>query len=320
MERRAPLSYGQFPPGFRFHPTDEELIIHYLGKKVNDSLPPSSCIIADVDLYKFNPWELPEKAFFGEGEWFFFSPRDRKYPNGVRPNRSAGSGYWKATGIDKPILGACGVQCIGVKKALVFYKGRPPKGSKSEWVMHEYRLLDSMAPNQSQKQKGSMRLDDWVLCRVRRRGGPLSADEQKPEIWTPIPAILCKPYHEHERKKRQVPEVKLGGNVSEVSSCYSMGYLRPGNSEEADSTDEVSDLAGGGGRGIAHSGAQQLHVDGEDQLISTTFESSNRGMSFGTMDEQILLQQGKSFQFSAGGRLSMAESDTDDQGYLEFLI
>lgn len=78
---------------------------------------------------------------YGEQEWYFFSPRDRKYPNGIRPNRAAGSGYWKATGTDKPIHDpATGGEPVGVKKALVFYKGRPPKGSKTSWIMHEYRL------------------------------------------------------------------------------------------------------------------------------------------------------------------------------------
>jgi hypothetical protein len=83
------------------------------------------------------------KAVFGEAEWYFFSPRDRKYPNGVRPNRAAGSGYWKATGTDKPItLSSSGM--IGVKKALVFYRGRPPKGVKTSWIMHEYRLAEAL--------------------------------------------------------------------------------------------------------------------------------------------------------------------------------
>ncbi|KAF8395203.1 hypothetical protein HHK36_019146 [Tetracentron sinense] len=109
-----------------------------------------------------------EKALFGEDEWYFFTPRDRKYPNGARPNRAAASGYWKATGTDKPILTSWGSQSIGVKKALVFYKGRPPKGNKSDWIMNEYRLPDKMI--QPSKFKGSMRLDDWVLCRVRKKG------------------------------------------------------------------------------------------------------------------------------------------------------
>ncbi len=101
------------------------------------------------------------KAIFGEREWYFFSPRDRKYPNGARPNRAAASGYWKATGTDKPIYTAVGgVRKIGVKKALVFYKGRAPKGVKTNWIMHEYRLAEGVCTSSSQQphRKGSLRV------------------------------------------------------------------------------------------------------------------------------------------------------------------
>ncbi|KAK2643316.1 hypothetical protein Ddye_025079 [Dipteronia dyeriana] len=138
-----PGSSFQFPPGFRFHPSDEELIVHYLQNKVNSCSIPAT-IMAEVDLYKHNPWELPEKALFGEQEW------------------AAGVGYWKATATDKPIFGCSGLKRLGVKKALVFYTGRAPRGVKTDWVMNEYRLFDTTT-----SLKGSMRLDDWVLCRVR---------------------------------------------------------------------------------------------------------------------------------------------------------
>ena len=78
-------------------------------------------------------------ALYGEKEWYFFSPRDRKYPNGSRPNRAAGSGYWKATGADKPIGKP---KALGIKKALVFYAGKAPNGIKTNWIMHEYRLAN----------------------------------------------------------------------------------------------------------------------------------------------------------------------------------
>ncbi|GLJ07119.1 hypothetical protein SUGI_0058850 [Cryptomeria japonica] len=160
----------QLPPGFRFHPTDEELLVHYLRNKISSSALPVS-IITDVDVYKFNPWELPGKASFGDREWYFFSPRDRKYPNGSRPNRAAACGYWKATGTDKPILNSVGTQKVGVKKALVFYKGRPPKGLKTSWIMHEYRLTDSTVAPKAPRKKWSLRLDDWVLCRIYQKAG-----------------------------------------------------------------------------------------------------------------------------------------------------
>lgn len=157
------------PAGFRFHPTDEELVVHYLAKKA-ECKPFPVPVIAEVDLYKFNPWELPQKAYFGEKEWYFFTPRDRKYPNGARPNRAAASGYWKATGTDKPILSR-GNKKVGVKKALVFYDGKAPKGKKTNWIMHEYRLANSTNSSSNKlekpsKNKSSLRLDDWVLCRI----------------------------------------------------------------------------------------------------------------------------------------------------------
>ncbi|PIN09583.1 hypothetical protein CDL12_17832 [Handroanthus impetiginosus] len=177
----------QLPPGFRFHPTDEELVVHYLKNKAA-AAPLPVAIIADVDLYKFDPWELPAKAIFGEQEWYFFSPRDRKYPNGARPNRAATSGYWKATGTDKPVLTAGGTQKVGVKKALVFYGGKPPKGIKTNWIMHEYRLADNKPISKPPgcdfvNKKGSLRLDDWVLCRIYKKNNvQRAADQERDDI------------------------------------------------------------------------------------------------------------------------------------------
>ncbi|CAN1176121.1 NAC domain-containing protein 2 [Linum perenne] len=161
------------PPGFRFHPTDDELVMHYLCRKCT-SQPIAVPIIAEIDLYKYDPWDLPGLALYGEKEWYFFSPRDRKYPNGTRPNRAAGTGYWKATGADKPI----GVpRPVGIKKALVFYAGKAPKGEKTNWIMHEYRLADV---DRSARKKNSLRLDDWVLCRIYNKKGAIEKKSAPP--------------------------------------------------------------------------------------------------------------------------------------------
>ncbi|KAL5746852.1 hypothetical protein ACOSQ2_024149 [Xanthoceras sorbifolium] len=147
------------PPGFRFHPTDEELITHYLYKKVFD-VAFSARAIGDVDLNKSEPWELPWKAKMGEKEWYFFCMRDRKYPTGLRTNRATVSGYWKATGKDKEIYR--GKTLVGMKKTLVFYKGRAPKGEKTNWVMHEYRLDGKFSVHNLPKTAKN----EWVICRV----------------------------------------------------------------------------------------------------------------------------------------------------------
>ncbi|CAN1135474.1 NAC domain-containing protein 2 [Linum perenne] len=179
------------PPGFRFYPTDEELIVQYLKNRIGSRPLPAS-IIAEIDLYKYDPWELPKKALFGDDEWYFFTPRERKYPNGARPNRAAGSGFWKATGTDKPILSSSAMASVGVKKALVFYKGRPPKGIKTDWIMYEYRLPDALC---NPRQKGSMRLDDWVLCRVKLKcSSPRSVweDQMDPSIEMVVQSHVAK--------------------------------------------------------------------------------------------------------------------------------
>ncbi|GJM87194.1 hypothetical protein PR202_ga03124 [Eleusine coracana subsp. coracana] len=84
------------PPGFRFYPSDEELVCHYLHNKVANA----GGVMVEVDLHTHEPWELPDVAKLSTNEWYFFSFRDRKYATGLRTNRATKSGYWKATGKD----------------------------------------------------------------------------------------------------------------------------------------------------------------------------------------------------------------------------
>lgn len=74
-------------------------------------------------------------------EWYFFSHKDKKYPTGTRTNRATAAGFWKATGRDKAVFSKNLI--IGMRKTLVFYKGRAPSGRKTDWIMHEYRLQTS---------------------------------------------------------------------------------------------------------------------------------------------------------------------------------
>ncbi|KAL0384948.1 UNVERIFIED_CONTAM: NAC domain-containing protein [Sesamum radiatum] len=147
----------ELPPGFRFHPTDEELITHYLSKKVLDSSF-SAVAIGEGDMNNVEPWELPWRAKLGEKDWYFFCVRDKKYPTGTRTNRATASGYWKATGKDKDIFR--GKTLVGMKKTLVFYKGRAPKGEKTnwnDWVIS--RVFQKTSSGQKVHISGLMRMD-----------------------------------------------------------------------------------------------------------------------------------------------------------------
>lgn len=45
------------PPGFRFHPTEDELVGYYLKRKIN-SLKIDLDVIVEIDLYKMEPWDI----------------------------------------------------------------------------------------------------------------------------------------------------------------------------------------------------------------------------------------------------------------------
>ena len=89
-------------------------------------------------------WTISGLAMIGEREWCFFVPSDRKHSNGGRPNRTTENCFWKATGSDRSIRSMKGPKrVIGLQKALVFYKGRAPRGCRTDWVMNEYRMPDT---------------------------------------------------------------------------------------------------------------------------------------------------------------------------------
>ncbi|KAH9301240.1 hypothetical protein KI387_012823, partial [Taxus chinensis] len=174
MEQKNELDQGDemMLPGFRFHPTDEELVAFYLRRKVQKR-PLSIELIKQLDIYKFDPWDLPRMASLGEKEWYFYCPRDRKYRNSNRPNRVTTAGFWKATGTDRPIYSSDGTLCIGLKKSLVFYKGRAAKGTKTDWMMHEFRLpsdhLSLSSPCKTPLHKDLPPNDSWAICRIFKK-------------------------------------------------------------------------------------------------------------------------------------------------------
>ncbi|KAL8147119.1 NAC domain-containing protein 46-like [Apium graveolens] len=178
------------PPGFRFHPTDEEIITHYLTHKiVNPGF--NATAVGEVDLNKCEPWDLPKKAKMGEKEWYFFCQRDRKYPTGMRTNRATELGYWKATGKDKEIYRKAKnrdqggqQQLIGMKKTLVFYMGRAPKGEKTNWVMHEFRL-DAKLSYQNFPTKAAAK-DEWVVCKVFHKNAATTSMMNKKNSMTDL--------------------------------------------------------------------------------------------------------------------------------------
>ncbi|XP_031476230.1 NAC domain-containing protein 3-like [Nymphaea colorata] len=211
----AMIDIHLLPPGFGFHPTDEELVLHYLKGKIHGKNQELFEVIPVIDLYKWEPWDLPGKTPVPtrDSKWHFFSPRDRKYPNGARKNRATEKGYWKATGKDRNIRSAKRV--VGTKKTLVFHEGRAPTGKRTDWVMHEYHL--------DEKECNALAAgvhESYVLCRICKKNGFDLQDDAaaETELTGPSPkgtesSSLFKPKLEEES----------AGTIGEITPVASHG-------------------------------------------------------------------------------------------------
>ncbi|OEL15578.1 NAC domain-containing protein 90 [Dichanthelium oligosanthes] len=141
------MAAAGLPPGYRFYPTEEELICFYLRNKLDSLRDDIERVIPVVDVYSVDPWQLPEiheMLCGGAGEeepWFYFCQRQEREARGGRPSRTTPSGYWKAAGTPGVVYSSADRRAIGMKKTMVFYRGRAPSGTKTKWKMNEYRAL-----------------------------------------------------------------------------------------------------------------------------------------------------------------------------------
>ncbi|KAK3144723.1 hypothetical protein QOZ80_4AG0316960 [Eleusine coracana subsp. coracana] len=158
---------SDLPPGFHFFPSDEELVIHFLRRKAS-LLPCQPDVVPIVLLNQYDPWELNGQALQAGNQLYFFSHATQSR---VTPN-----GYWNPICADEMVSsGDCNV---GLKKTLAFIVGQPPEGIETNWVMHEYHLLDgssngscgstSSSSKRLHKKKGHSKTEcsNWVICRV----------------------------------------------------------------------------------------------------------------------------------------------------------
>lgn len=181
-------------PGVRFYPTEEELITFYLHNKLHGQGPDLEPVIPSIDIYNFEPSQLPGLAgrlCQGEEQWFFFMAQRENEARGGRAKRTTDCGYWKATGSPSYVYSHTNNKVIGVKKIMVFYKGKVPNGRKTKWKMNEYKALNQQSiinnTSTSTSTTGSsssttilkMR-DEFSLCRVYVTSGCARAFDRRP--------------------------------------------------------------------------------------------------------------------------------------------
>ncbi|KAG5251613.1 transcription factor [Salix suchowensis] len=203
--------------GYRFHPTDEEIISYFLKHKMDGSDSSVDDDIPEIDLCKFEPWDLPKYAAMEEPSndqvLYFFCPRDCKYPNSQRVNRTTKAGYWKSTGRDRKIKARRTKKEIGTKKTLVFHEGRVPDGIKTNWIIHEYRS-QTILPHQRA----------FTVCKLKEKGDG-NTDTQacdEGETSNKRPTNLGNPVESPIQQPVQTAELK----VAIYNSCPVMGMIK----------------------------------------------------------------------------------------------
>ncbi|KAL9422631.1 hypothetical protein AB3S75_034831 [Citrus x aurantiifolia] len=146
--------------GFRFYPTDEQIIL-LLTMKRRDPAGFSVRTIKEIDLYSFEPWELPCHSEIQSEEevWYFFCEPCYKNSESKRVHRRTKEGYWKKTGRGSDIKRKYKTEVIGTKKILSFSRddAAAQKGT-TEWVIHEIAV-----------EKSPDFKKDFVVCRLERK-------------------------------------------------------------------------------------------------------------------------------------------------------
>ncbi|CAO2818310.1 unnamed protein product [Amaranthus hypochondriacus] len=156
---------NRLPPGFRFQPTDEELLFEYLRCKIF-SLPLPASIIPEVSFSNYDPWDLPGDSM---EEKYVFTKKETKYKNKSQYKRATRSGYWDIiNGSEKhmfppPNTNLGRMIMKGIKKTWVFHFGRSPNNQHpTHWFMHEYSLALDVNHNYDSNYK----IEDWVVCHI----------------------------------------------------------------------------------------------------------------------------------------------------------
>ncbi|XVF76163.1 hypothetical protein PTKIN_Ptkin13bG0244100 [Pterospermum kingtungense] len=220
----------EMPPGFRFYPTEEELVSFYLYNKLEgqreDINHLMNRVIPVVDIYEFSPWDLPQFSLYKDPEQcFFFIPRQESEARGGRPKRLTDSGYWKATGSPGYVY-SFNSRPIGVKRTMVFYTGRAPRGKKTEWKMNEYKAIEGEA---SANGAPPTLRQEFSLCRIYEKSKCLRSFDRRPP-----PGVLVMPRDEQISDDQRASAFDIGKSNQSIETADRRTTSSPESSSSGD--------------------------------------------------------------------------------------
>ncbi|XP_059624537.1 NAC domain-containing protein 104-like [Cornus florida] len=209
------------PSGYRFLPTEEELLGYYLNSKVysdpmNNNL--NNVIPDHYDVFHTIPEDLPGDR--RDKRYFFVRSSEANKLNIISNSGGECGGYWEAIGTEEDIeVVYKGKQVHAMKRLLVFYR---ETDLPTPWIMHEYHLVhsDDSIPNSTKKY--SRAKDDWVVCVIREKKSDNDSDSGSEEMWVSGPCVMDLTSEEDDSELHQ----PSSSSSSSSSSCSS-GVKQP---------------------------------------------------------------------------------------------
>ncbi|KAF2307657.1 hypothetical protein GH714_030645 [Hevea brasiliensis] len=139
-------------------------------------------VIPVLDIYDFNPWDLPRTTLRRLLPWrprtmVFLYPKTRKGSPWRKAKSTHGCRileiYWFTC-----FVYSSNNRCIGVKRTMVFYEGRVPNGRKTEWKMNEYKAIQGEVSSPASAHP--VLKQEFYLCRVYKKAKCLRSFDRRP--------------------------------------------------------------------------------------------------------------------------------------------
>ncbi|XWS09278.1 hypothetical protein CRYUN_Cryun40dG0072200 [Craigia yunnanensis] len=154
------------PTGFRFSPTDEELI-EILNQKVSGNTTAAMApldFIVERNIYELEPQDLQwtQSVALNKNERYYYCKRESD------SREVTGRGWWKATSHVKTI--SADGPMVGYKRPLTFHRFKDnlrkrKDAIKTDWIMHEYGLQSIPT--------------EWRLCKIKYKGKEKLEEDMK---------------------------------------------------------------------------------------------------------------------------------------------
>ncbi|XP_060216984.1 NAC domain-containing protein 68-like [Lycium barbarum] len=227
------------PMGYRFHPTNKELLKYLSGFVRNEPLPEQYQLMQQVDLYADKePWQIFDEGT-NKNTRYFITPQKKVKPEWKRFARTVGKGTWKPQGKGKEVFDDKG-RLMGYFKSLKYIPANKSSNkANGEWLMTEYSLYNGYVDASKIKKKG------YVICKIKKKEKPeakkkgnkanIANDEDMRDVEEYISSVLEE--DTNGISSNDINDYLVGDEVGE----YILGLLGPEDDVECVEGTEVED-------------------------------------------------------------------------------